>query len=69
MNTLSGACKTYGWTPDAALHEIPLCQIFALNACHAWGEGLEVAGPTYEDQEMQHELARIIAARGQPLTT
>ena len=47
-----------------ALHEVPLCQIFALNACHAWGEGLSPAGPTYEDQDMLDELDRIMAEKG-----
>jgi hypothetical protein len=42
---------------------VPLSQIFALNACHAWGEGLSVVGENYEDQEMQAALARIVAAR------
>lgn len=50
-----------------ALHDVPLVQIFALNACHAWGEGLSVAGVSYEDQDMHAALARIVAAK--PLTS
>ncbi len=40
-----------------------MVQILALNACHAWGEGLDVAGPTYEDQDMIDELTRRVEAR------
>ena len=57
------ACKVYGWQPAQVLHEIPLAQVFALNACHAWGEGLDIAGPNYEDQDRHAELARIVAAK------
>jgi hypothetical protein len=45
------------------LHDIPLAQVFALNACHAWGDGLDVAGANYEEQDMHVALARILAAR------
>lgn len=45
------------------LHEIPLAQLFALNACHAWGQGLEVTGMNYEDQDLHTELARMMEAR------
>jgi len=45
------------------MHDVPLAQIFALNACHAWGEGLTPAGPSYEDQDMLAELERIMAAK------
>ena len=51
-----------------AIHDIPLCQIFALNACHAWGEGLDLADANYEDMEMHEELARIMAAKSGGLT-
>ncbi len=44
------------------IHDIPLAQIFALNACHAWGEGLEPAGENYEDKDMISELQRRMAA-------
>jgi len=53
--------------PEKVLHEIPLAQILALNACSAWGEGLEVAGVSYEAKDRQAELARIMATK--PLTS
>lgn len=37
-----------------------------MNACSAWGEGLDVAGMSYEDKDRHEELARIVAAK--PLT-
>jgi hypothetical protein len=46
-----------------AIHDIPLAQIFALNACHAWGEGLEIADANYQDRDYLEELSRIVAAR------
>lgn len=56
---------------DAVLHDTPICQIFALNACHSWGQGLDLAGPSYEDLEMHKHLAAILAAKAsaEPLTT
>jgi hypothetical protein len=45
------------------VHEIPLAQIFALNACHAWGEGLSPAGATYEDQDLHEALDRIMTEK------
>ncbi|MCP5534381.1 MAG: hypothetical protein H7A48_14520 [Akkermansiaceae bacterium] len=45
------------------VHEIPLAQLFALSACHAWGQGLDVAGPNYEDLDMHAELDRIMAEK------
>lgn len=45
------------------LHDIPLAQIFALNACHAHGQGLNPAGENYEDSEMKEVLAGIMAAK------
>ena len=45
------------------MHDIPLAQLFALNACHASGEGLEPAGENYEDQDMIREVQRIMAGK------
>jgi len=50
-----------------ALHDIPLAQIFALNACNAWSSGLEPAGANYEDLDMLAALDRRMAAKP-PLT-
>lgn len=51
------------------LHRVPLCQIFALNACHAWSKGLEPSEGSYETRQFALELARIkAAAKPEPLT-
>ena len=49
------------------IHDIPLAQIFAMNACNAWANGLEPAGANYEDLDYLAEVQRITAAK--PLTT
>lgn len=45
------------------LHDVPLAQVFALNACHAWGQGLEPSGPNYEDRDMIDALQAIVEAK------
>jgi hypothetical protein len=50
---------------DAVLHDVPVAQIYALNACHAWGEGLSVSGANYEDMSMLDELEKIMAAKAE----
>ena len=60
---MAGACAVFHLPPDHVVHEIPLAQLFALSACHAWGQGLDVAGPNYEDLDMHAELDRIMAEK------
>ena len=45
--------------PDEVLHDIPLAQLFALSACHAWFNGLNPSNGTYEDKTFERELARV----------
>ncbi len=45
-----------------------MAQIFAMNACHAWGEGLEIADANYADRDYLAEIDRIVTAR-RSLTT
>lgn len=54
-------CRDFGWLPDQAMHDIPLCQLFALTACSAWANGMEPASGSYEDREFDRELAMIKA--------
>lgn len=34
-----------------------------MNACNAWGQGLELAGPSYEDLDMLAALNRIMESK------
>jgi hypothetical protein len=42
------------------IHEIPLAQLFALNAVGAWNNGLEPSGENYDDRDMNAELERMM---------
>lgn len=46
-------------TLEEAIHGIPLNQLFAMVACHAYSNGMEPANGGYEDREFERELARI----------
>ena len=52
LTVLTNACSAFGWTLQHALHEVSVAEVFALNACHAWGQGMEPAGETYEDRDL-----------------
>ena len=41
------------------LHSLPLAQLFALSACHAWSSGLEPANGTYHDDQFNRELEAV----------
>ena len=45
------------------LHQVPLLQLFALSACHAWSKGLEPEGENYEDREICRLVTLAKAAR------
>jgi len=56
---LTNACSAFHWPRDYVLHELPLVELFALNACHAWGQGMEPDGETYEDREITRLLLAV----------
>lgn len=63
LSVITGACSSFHWPIQTALHEVPLRQLFALTACNAWGNGLEPAGETYEDRDLQAALDAIRSRR------
>jgi hypothetical protein len=63
---LTSVCSNYGWRIDYALHDVPLAQLLAMNACHAWGQGMEPAEGSYEDRVFERALTEVMA--GEPLT-
>lgn len=54
---LTNCCAAFGYQLAHVLHEMSLAEVFALNACHAWGQGMEPAAETYEDRDLNAILA------------
>ena len=52
----SNVCAAYGWTMFHVMHDLAMAEVFALAACHAWGQGMEPAAETYEDREINRIL-------------
>lgn len=44
---------------DEAVHDVPVAQLFALNSCRAWNEGLKPSGKTYLDDETDRVLSEM----------
>lgn len=49
---LTNACSAFGWTARHVLHDLSIAEVFAVNACHAWGQGMEPAAETYQDRDL-----------------
>lgn len=58
---MTGAITGLRFSRHEALHVVPLGQLFALSACHAWGQGMEPGNGGYEDRELEREIGRIKA--------
>jgi hypothetical protein len=56
LSILTNSVTRLGLSVDAALYDVPLTQLFAMNACRAWSDGLRPSGKTYLDDEIDRVL-------------
>ncbi len=55
---VSAACETYRWSIDYVIHDLPTAQLIAMTAASAWRQGMDLAGGSYSEIEIDKQITQ-----------